>query len=176
MRKYCGCLKNEISSNCVFCREMVRNNRKNGFWADVSPFVRSSVRALLFFACFLETERASARKISNRLPRARGKQLFQRQDHPAKFAALAGPNKAKFRHFENFFENGFNDFLHFLYRDTRPYKEQLFPLKFFRKKSPSPENPKILKFYRQPRLEARFRLKKLDFKFSVHFVIWRPAC
>jgi hypothetical protein len=76
---------------------MASNKRKNGFGADVLPFVRSSVHALSFFACVSETERDSATKISNRLPREERKLLFHHQGHAAKFTALAGPNKAKFR-------------------------------------------------------------------------------
>lgn len=45
-RKYCGRFKDGIWPNCVFCREMTRSNRKNGFWADVRPFVHFRFSAL----------------------------------------------------------------------------------------------------------------------------------
>lgn len=120
MRKYCGRVKNEISPNCVFCREMARNNQKNGFWADVRPSVRSSEGLFVclfvvrsFFACVSETEKDSATKIGNRIPQEKGKVLFHHQGHPAKFTGLAGPNKAKFRVFGDFLENGSNNFFSF---------------------------------------------------------------
>lgn len=101
---------------------------------SVRPFVCSSVHGLSFFACVSETERDRSTKIGNRLPQEEGKLLFHHQNHTAKFTALAGPKKAKQWIFKDFLENGSNDFFHFLCGDTWPYKEQLFPLAFFRKK------------------------------------------